>query len=135
MATSGGGERKAEAPAPTEATTPAPAAVPITVRPVRIHFETGSMALSSEDQKIIAAVAQKMKDTPDLKVDVSGFADKTGNMEQNLELAKQRASVVRDALKAAGIAEDRISLKKPEEVVLGAGQDAEGRRVEISVAK
>jgi K(+)-stimulated pyrophosphate-energized sodium pump len=125
----------AAAPAPVAATAPAPAVPPVTVRPVRLHFETGSTALSSEDQKIVAAVAQKMKETPDLKVDVSGFADKTGNLEQNLDLAKRRATVVRDALKAAGIAEERINLRQPEQVVLGAGQDAEGRRVEISVAK
>jgi len=131
----GGDHKTAAAPAPTVATAPVPTAAPAAGRPVRLHFETGSAALSSENQKIVAAVAQKMKDTPDLKVDVSGFADQTGNMEQNLELAKQRATAVRDALRAAGIAEDRMSLKKPEQVVLGAGQDAEGRRVEISIAK
>jgi outer membrane protein OmpA-like peptidoglycan-associated protein len=76
-----------------------------------------------------------MKDLPDLKVDISGFADKTGNVEQNLDLALRRATAVRDALKAAGVADDRMSLKKPEQVILGAGQDAEGRRVEIAVAK
>ncbi len=113
----------------------APVTTPAAGRPVRLHFETGSTALSSENQKIVAAVAQRMKDTPDLKVDISGFADKTGNVEQNLELALRRATAVRDALKAAGVAEDRMSLKKPEEVILGAGQDAEGRRVEIAVAK
>jgi outer membrane protein OmpA-like peptidoglycan-associated protein len=68
-------------------------------------------------------------------VDISGYADPSGNVEQNLELAKQRAMTVRDALKAAGVAEDRIVLKKPETVIVGAGKDAEARRVEISVAK
>jgi len=131
----GGDHKTAAAPAPTVATAPVPTAAPAAGRPVRLHFETGSAALSSENQKIVAAVAQKMKDTSDLKVDVSGFADQTGNMEQNLDLAKQRATAVRDALKAAGIAEDSMNLKKPEQVVLGAGQDAEGRRVEISIAK
>ena len=126
---------KAAAPAPAVAVAPAPTVTPAAGRPVRLHFETGSAALSSENQKIVAAVAQRMKETPDLKVDVSGFADKTGNAEQNLELARQRATTVRDALKAAGIAEDRMNLKKPEQVILGVGQDAEGRRVEISVAK
>ena len=128
-----GDHGKAAAPAAPAAV--APVTTPAAGRPVRLHFETGSTALSSENQKIVTAVAQKMKDTPDLKVDISGFADKTGNMEQNLELAQRRATTVRDALKAAGVAEDRMNLKKPEQVVLGAGQDAEGRRVEIAVAK
>ena len=132
----GGSEAPKAVPrAPAAPAAVAPVTTPAAGRPVRLHFETGSTALSSENEKIIAAVAQKMKETPDLKVDVSGFADKTGNAEQNLELAKQRATVVRNALVAAGVAEDRINLRKPEQVILGAGQDAEGRRVEISVAK
>jgi K(+)-stimulated pyrophosphate-energized sodium pump len=124
-----------EAPKAAAPAAVAPLTTPAVGRPVRIHFETGSTALSSENQKIGAAVAQKMKDVPDLKVDISGFADKTGNVEQNLELAQRRATAVRDALKAAGVAEDRMNLRKPEQVILGAGQDAEGRRVEIAVAK
>jgi outer membrane protein OmpA-like peptidoglycan-associated protein len=103
--------------------------------PARVHFESGKTALSGEDQKILAAVAQAMQQNTGLKVNVSGFADKTGNAAQNLELAKQRAFAVRDALKSAGVAEDRIILAKPTEVIVGAGQDAEGRRVEISAAK
>jgi K(+)-stimulated pyrophosphate-energized sodium pump len=128
----------AVAPAPAPATAPAPAAAPATAAgplPARVHFETGKTVLSGEDQKVVAGVAQAMQKSSGLKVDISGFADKTGNAEQNLELAKQRAMAVRDALKVAGITEDRINLKKPEQVIVGAGQDAEGRRVEISVAK
>jgi K(+)-stimulated pyrophosphate-energized sodium pump len=124
-----------EAPKVAAPAAVAPVTTPAVGRPVRLHFETGSTALSSENQQIVTAVAQKMKDLPDLKVDISGFADKTGNVEQNLDLALRRATAVRDALKAAGVADDRMSLKKPEQVILGAGQDAEGRRVEIAVAK
>ena len=40
--------------------------------------------------------------------------DATGDPAKNDELAKQRALAVSDALKAAGIAEDKIELKKPE---------------------
>ena len=46
-----------------------------------------------------------------------------------MELAKKRAFAVRDALKAAGVAEDRINLKKPEFVVGAA--TAESRRVDL----
>ena len=56
----------------------------------------------------------------------------TGNLEQNQQLAKQRAMNVRDALKAAGIAEDRIDLKKPEQTQ-GSGDNPEARRVEVRV--
>ena len=39
---------------------------------------------------------------------------------------------VRDALKAAGIAEDRLELKKPEQTQ-GPGSNASARRVEVRV--
>jgi len=39
---------------------------------------------------------------------------------------------VRDALKAAGVPEDRVDLKKPE-LTQGSGSDAEARRVEVRV--
>jgi len=39
---------------------------------------------------------------------------------------------VRDALKAAGIAEDKIELKKPEQAMAG-GDAAAARRVEVAL--
>ena len=63
---------------------------------------------------------------------ISGYHDASGNLEQNQELAKQRAFKVRDALKAAGIPEDKIQLNKPEQTQ-GSGNDAEARRVEVKV--
>jgi len=70
---------------------------------------------------------------PDAKLVLSGFTDATGSAEKNAELAKTRAQAVRDALKAAGVAEDRIVLKKPESITGGADAK-EARRVEISPA-
>jgi len=40
--------------------------------------------------------------------------------------------MVRDALKALGVAEDKVELKKPEQT-LASGSDAEARRVEVTV--
>ena len=56
-----------------------------------------------------------------------------GNASTNADLAKRRAQAVRDAMKAAGIAEDHIILKKPETITGGANAK-EARRVEISAA-
>jgi K(+)-stimulated pyrophosphate-energized sodium pump len=61
---------------------------------------------------------------------VSGYTDASGDPAMNEELAKQRAFAVRDALKAAGVAEDRIELKKPEQST-GSGDPAQARRVEV----
>ena len=64
------------------------------------------------------------------KLVISGFHDATGDAAKNAELARQRALAVRDALKAAGVAERQIELKKPEPLA-GSGSNAQARRVEI----
>ena len=65
---------------------------------------------------------------------LSGFHDATGNAAMNAELAKQRAMSVRDALVGAGVAESSLELKKPEEST-GSGNDAEARRVEVTIVE
>ena len=64
------------------------------------------------------------------KLVISGFHDATGSAVKNAELAKQRAFAVRDALKAAGVTEAGMELKKPEQMT-ASGSDAEARRVEV----
>ena len=61
---------------------------------------------------------------------VSGFHDATGNAELNAELAKKRALAVQAALSALGVAEDKVELRKPEQLQAD-GSNAEARRVEV----
>jgi photosynthetic reaction center cytochrome c subunit len=116
----------------------APAAVAAAEAPVgvlgKVLFETGKTALSAEGSKEVAGVAETMKKNAGLTVNISGFADSRGSLEKNMELSKLRAFAVRDGLKAAGIDEARIILKKPEAAVAG-GSEADARRVEISSVK
>jgi K(+)-stimulated pyrophosphate-energized sodium pump len=118
----------APAPAPTAA---APAAVPTATTSTKLYFETGKAELPADGSKSIAAIAAAAK-ASEGALAVFGYHDATGNLEQNQELAKQRALKVREALKAAGVPEEKIELKKPEQTQ-GAGSDAEARRVEIQV--
>ena len=69
------------------------------------------------------AAADYAKAHPDAKLTLSGFTDATGSAAKNAELAKTRAQAVRDALKAAGVAEDRIILKKPETITGGSRRE------------
>ena len=122
----------AAAPASTPAAAPAPA--PAATGPVvaKVYFATGAAALPPEAAAALQPVIDAARGRPDAKLAVSGFHDKTGNPEQNAELAKQRAIAVRDALVAAGVAEARLELRKPQEMEGGA-DDREARRVEVGV--
>ncbi|WP_110421523.1 cytochrome c oxidase subunit II [Burkholderia vietnamiensis] len=98
-----------------------------------VYFETGKSVLPADAKAAIAAAADYAKAHPDAKLALSGFTDKSGSADANAELAKRRAQAVRDALKAAGVAEDHIVLKKPE-TITGGADAKEARRVEIGPA-
>jgi len=112
---------------PAAAVATAPAAAPGT----KFYFESGKADLPADGAASIASLADAAKANAAAKLVISGYHDASGDPAQNAELAKQRAMAVRDALKTAGVAEDRIELKKPEQ--LNAGDAAEARRVEVSV--
>jgi cytochrome c oxidase subunit II len=101
--------------------------------PAKFLFESGKVALPTDADKLIAAAVDHLKANADAKVDISGFTDKTGNAVKNAELAKDRAKAIREALKAGGIAEDRINMKKPE-TITGSSNDEDARRVELTLA-
>lgn len=96
---------------------------------VKFFFATGKADLASGADQALADVVAGVQ--AGKKAVVSGFVDSTGNAAQNEELAKQRAFAVRDQLKALGVAEDSIELKKPENI--DAGADAQARRVEVQL--
>ena len=131
-ASAGGTFKEPAAPAAAAATAPAATGGAAAALPVKVLFGTGKAAIDAANNKLVGAAADYLKANAGAKVDLSGYVDATGNAAKNAELAKQRAFAVRDALKKAGIAEDRINLKKPEEIK--GGDAAEARRVEIVLA-
>jgi K(+)-stimulated pyrophosphate-energized sodium pump len=117
------------ATAPAQAAAPAAAAVAPAATKAVVTFDSGKTEVSTAGIDALKAMATAAGATG--KLSISGFHDASGDPARNAELAKQRAFAVRDALKAAGIAEDRIELKKPE--VTSAGTEADARRVEVTL--
>lgn len=97
---------------------------------VKFYFASGKADLAAGASQALADMVKSAK--AGRKLVISGFHDATGSAVKNAELAKQRALAVRDALKAAGVPESQIELKKPEQIT-GSGSNAEARRVEISL--
>jgi K(+)-stimulated pyrophosphate-energized sodium pump len=96
---------------------------------VKFYFATGKSELPNGAAAALASVIKGVSDGK--KAVVSGFHDASGDPARNAELAKQRAFAVRDALKSAGVAEDKVELKKPEQI--NAGTAADARRVEVTL--
>jgi K(+)-stimulated pyrophosphate-energized sodium pump len=97
---------------------------------VKFYFASGKADLAPGASGALGDVAKGV--AAGKKAVVSGYTDSTGDAAKNEELAKQRAFAVRDALKVAGVSEDKIELKKPE-TLTGGGDKSEARRVEVAL--
>jgi len=97
---------------------------------VKFYFASGKFALAAGAADALGQVVKEVADGK--RAVVSGFHDATGSAAVNAELARQRALAVRNALQSLGVADDKIELKKPEQLPV-AGSNAEARRVEVAV--
>lgn len=102
---------------------------------LKVYFDSGKTDLSAEFTDKSKAMLEYLKTNAGAKAVISGFNDPTGNAAANAELSKNRAKGVAAALKAAGVAEDRVVLEKPADTIGAAGSNAEARRVEVNIRK
>lgn len=97
-----------------------------------LYFDTAKTNLAADADTTLAPIVAWLKANSNGKAVISGYHDPRGNQAMNEELAKNRAKAVREALKAAGIDEGRIEMRKPQSTE-GGGDLAEARRVEVTV--
>ncbi len=99
--------------------------------PFSVLYGVDEWQVSEDEDAKVKAVARVLKDNPDVKVLVVGFADYTGSDSYNMKLSEKRAKEVKRLLvKKYGIAEDRIQTEyKGKSVAFGDIQYALNRRV------
>ena len=98
---------------------------------VKFYFANGKADLAAGGKEALVDVVKGV--LAGKKAVISGYVSGSGDPVKNAELAKQRAFAVRDLLKIVGVPEDKIELKKPEDIKAGATSDEEGRRVEVTL--
>ncbi|MCS7101135.1 MAG: sodium-translocating pyrophosphatase, partial [Burkholderiaceae bacterium] len=99
---------------------------------VKVYFGSGETHMPAVSGLELAPLVAAARANTAKQIVIAGYHDKTGDPSFNAELAKQRAYSVRDFFRAAGIAEERIVLAKPQET-LGGEDDREARRVEVTL--
>ncbi len=82
-----------------------------TIRFTYVNFETGSAALAALSNYELDNLADAMNRYPNLRIEVAGHTDNTGDPDANLALSEQRAQTVFDYLVNAGVAADRMTRK------------------------
>ncbi len=97
-----------------------------------VFFQGWSADLDSEARQGLEEAADLAKRYPNVQIQVVGFADPAGSPQANVDVSRQRARAVTDALIARGVARNRI-------VTIARGatnfeqSGLESRRVEVSV--
>ncbi len=76
-----------------------------------INFDVDKSIIKPESMGTLNMIVQIMKDNPDLKFDVEGFTDNSGNPAHNLTLSDARANAVKAQLISMGISASRLTAK------------------------
>jgi outer membrane protein OmpA-like peptidoglycan-associated protein len=97
-----------------------------------LYFDVGSPVLQGTQAKGLDQLVATMLKEPRAVATISGYHSAAGTLAANQELAKERAFTVRDAMLAAGVAERRVRLEKPQQTAGNVeGEDPTSRRVEV----
>lgn len=73
-----------------------------------LFFPTGSATITSGTQATIDRLVTFLKENPEQRVRIEGYADSTGNQKSNVALSDRRADAVKAALISRGIEASRI---------------------------
>ena len=101
-----------------------------------ITFDVGKAEIKPESMGELNRIVKLMTENPDLKFEVQGHTDSTGNASSNQKLSEQRAQAIVAKLSEMGIAKDRLTAVGKGQTSPIAGNDtdegrAKNRRVEF----
>ncbi|MBO4905862.1 MAG: OmpA family protein [Bacteroidaceae bacterium] len=75
---------------------------------VKVYFRFASSRIQPSEEQKIDEIADYMKAHPDKKLNIAGYASRTGKWQYNLKLSRWRANAVKKALVARGVDAARI---------------------------
>ncbi|MBX3176823.1 MAG: peptidoglycan-associated lipoprotein Pal [Candidatus Hydrogenedentes bacterium] len=101
-----------------------------------VYFDFDSSSLNATALRTLAENAEKIKQVPNVIIQIAGHCDERGTQEYNLALGERRALSVREHLRQLGVSGDRmitISFGEENPAVLGSNEAAwaKNRRCEF----
>jgi outer membrane protein OmpA-like peptidoglycan-associated protein len=76
-----------------------------------VNFASGSAELEPNSMRILDDVVQKLKEHPEIEIEIRGYTDNTGSYQGNINISKRRADSVKNYLVQQGILSNRISTR------------------------
>jgi len=107
------------------------------IEPVRkeyaITFAINSTVVGDEHLPRLSEIANILRKAPDFMIQLSGFADATGDPEYNMVLSRRRVQAVREVLMKLGIEQKRIVEQYFGSEKASGGVNPEDRKVELRI--
>lgn len=75
---------------------------------MNVHFRTGSATIEPHFEEQLDELAELMKQAPDVKWELSGYADRRGDSLKNYNLSQRRVEAVREYLEQHGVDGEQI---------------------------
>ncbi|ATN05842.1 flagellar motor protein MotB [Chryseobacterium indologenes] len=76
---------------------------------LHINFDTDKASLQPDGKKAVDEITKVLKSDNNLKLAINGYTDNSGNDAHNLQLSKDRATAVLNAIATSGIDKTRLS--------------------------
>lgn len=99
-------------------------------RNITVRFARGSVHLDADHRVLLNEVFEQLARTPEHRVLITGYSDRSGDRTANLLLSEQRARAVRNYLLQRGIDADRLMVNFYGDS-RSMGRDPDERRVEV----
>lgn len=102
-----------------------------------VNFGSGKSTLLTSSYAALDQIAESLREWPEVRVEIQGHTDNTGDDAMNMELSRQRAETVRQYLVNKGIDSNRLTSngygeEKPVADNKTAAGRAKNRRVELN---
>lgn len=105
-----------------------------------LFFDSGKSVLKPGARNTLSKIADQLRISPDIRIQIEGHTDSVGSDELNQKLSEKRATAVRDYLVSRGFPAERMTMTGLGETTPVAGNDTpsgrqQNRRVELVIAQ
>ncbi len=76
---------------------------------ISVHFRTGSSAIENHYEEQLTSLVKLASQLPNSALEITGYADRNGNANRNLDLSWQRTNSVKDFINDLGLLDSEIT--------------------------